>query len=225
MDQRGAGKSRPPAELRENTSQNLVADIEALRKHLGIDKWLVFGGSWGSTLSLLYAEAHPERVKALILRGIFTLRRKELVWTYQEGASNVFPDHFEEFVSVIPEVERHDMISAYHRRLTGNDKKEQLKCAKAWSRWELATSRLHIDSELLSKVDSDEWALQFARIECNYFVNGGFFESENQIFDNTDKIQNIPTTIIQGRYDIVCPMMSAWELHKVVHVIVFIFPC
>lgn len=217
MDQRGAGKSRPPAELRENTSQNLVEDIETLRKHLKIDKWVVFGGSWGSTLSLLYAEAHPERVKGLILRGIFTLRRKELLWTYQEGASNVFPDHFEDFLSVIPEVERFDMISAYYRRLTGDDKEEQLKCAKAWSRWEMATSRLHIDTELLSRVELDEWALQFARIECSYFVNGGFFSSENQIYDNADKIQNIPTTIIQGRYDMVCPVISAWDLHKVVH--------
>ncbi|CAD5117356.1 DgyrCDS6136 [Dimorphilus gyrociliatus] len=214
MDQRGAGKSKPAAELRENTPKHLISDIETLRNHLGIDKWVVFGGSWGSTLSLLYAEAHPDRVKALILRGIFTLRRKEILWLYQEGASFVYPDHYEEYISVIPEVERHDLVSAYYRRLTGPDKEERLKCARAWSKWELATSRLFIDEELLSKVDNDEWALQFARIECTYFVKGGFFDTENQIFDNAYKIKHIPTTIVQGRYDMVCPMISAWELHK-----------
>jgi proline iminopeptidase len=214
LDQRGAGNSKPSAELRENTTWDLVADIEKLRKHLSIDKWVVFGGSWGSTLSLVYAETHPSQVKALILRGIFTLRRKELIWYYQDGASRIFPDTWEKFIEPIPEVERHDLMSAYHRRLTGSDRALQMKCAQRWSAWEMATSRLYVDPELIKRADADEWAVQFARIESHYFVHGGFLKSETQILDDVPKIRHIPCTIVQGRYDLVCPADTAWELHK-----------
>lgn len=214
IDQRGAGKSKPAAELKENTTWDLVADIEKLREHLHIDKWVVFGGSWGSTLSLVYAETHPTRVKALVLRGIFMLRRRELMWYYQDGANHIFPDSFEFFEEPIPLVERHDMMSAYHRRLTGDDSEVQLKCAQRWSAWEMATSRLIVDPELLKRVEADAWALQFARIEVHYFVNGGFLRSDSQILDDLPKIKHIPCTVVQGRYDVVCPAESAWHLHK-----------
>lgn len=214
MDQRGAGKSTPPAELKENTTWHLVSDIEKLRNHLGIDKWVVFGGSWGSALSLAYAETHPQRVKALILRGIFTLRRGELIWFYQEGASFIFPDAWEEYLKPIPEVERYDLTNAYYRRLTSEDEEVRVEAAKAWSIWELTTSRLFVDPEYIKRAETDIWAQQFARIECHYFVHGGFFESDDQLLRNVDKIRHIPTTIVQGRYDLVCPMDTAWELHK-----------
>lgn len=215
MDQRGAGKSTPAAELRENTTWHLVADIEKLRNHLGIDKWVVFGGSWGSTLSLAYAETHPDRVKALVLRGIFTLRRRELIWFYQDGASIIFPDAWEGYLKPIPEVERFDLISAYYRKLTSDDETIRTEAAKAWSKWEMTTSRLFVDPEYILRAEADTWALQFARIECHYFVHGGFMEFDGQLLKNVDKIRHIPTTIVQGRYDLVCPMDTAWELHKV----------
>lgn len=217
FDQRGAGKSTPHACLEENTTWHLVADMEKLREHLSIEKWMVFGGSWGSTLSLSYAETHPERCTALVLRGIFMLRRKELLWFYQEGASFIFPDFWEEFVAPIPEVERGDLISAYHRRLSDLNNKnpeEQLACARAWSKWETATSRLYVDPEYIAATDSDEFCLAFARIESHYFVNAGFFKTETQLLDNAEKIRHIPTTIVQGRYDVVCPAYSAWDLHR-----------
>ncbi|KAL5007246.1 hypothetical protein ScPMuIL_016052 [Solemya velum] len=214
FDQRGAGKSTPPAELKDNTTWDLVEDIERLRKHLGIDRWVVFGGSWGSTLSLAYSETHPDRVKALVLRGIFTLRRKELIWFYQEGASMIFPDAWEEYSQFIPEVERGDLMSAYYRRLTSDDEQTRVAAAKVWSKWEMSTSRLHVDHSLVNKAADDLWAQQFARIECHFFVNGGFLKAENHLIQNADKIRHIPTTIIQGRYDAVCPMETAWLLHK-----------
>ncbi|XP_013389526.1 uncharacterized protein LOC106158181 [Lingula anatina] len=214
FDQRGAGKSTPPAELKDNTTWALVDDIEALRKHLNIDQWVVFGGSWGSTLSLTYAETHPDRVKALVLRGIFTLRRKELIWFYQEGASFIYPDEFEKYLEPIPEVERADLMSAYYRRLTGPSEEERLRCAKAWSRWEMATSRLYQDPAMLKREENAQWALQFARIESHFFVHGGFFNTDGQVLSDIDKIRHIPCTIVQGRYDLVCPMQTAWELHK-----------
>lgn len=214
MDQRGAGESKPAAELKDNTTWHLVADIEKLREHLKIDKWVVFGGSWGSTLSLAYAETHPDRVKALVLRGIFTLRRSELVWYYQKGASHIFPDVWDKYLEPIPEVERHDLMSAYYRRLTGDDEKEKLLCAQRWSNWEMATSRLIQDKDLLKRAEMDTWALQFARIECHFFVHGGWFKSNSQLLDDVSKIKHIPCTIVQGRYDVVCPMDTAWELHK-----------
>jgi proline iminopeptidase len=214
LDQRGAGRSRPSAELKENTTWHLIADLERLRCHLGIDNWVVFGGSWGSTLALIYAEQHPDRVKALILRGIFTLRRRELEWYYQDGANRIFPDAWEKFIEPIPLVERHDLMSAYHRRLTGHDESIQLMCAQRWSAWEMSTSRLLVDHELLKRAETDSWALQFAKIEAHYFVNGGFFRNDMHIFEDIEKIQHIPATIIQGRYDIVCPAETAWHLHK-----------
>ncbi|KAI9104957.1 proline iminopeptidase [Phlyctochytrium arcticum] len=216
MDQRGSGKSLPHACLEENTTWDLVSDIETLRKHLKIDKWVVFGGSWGSTLSLSYAITHPASVKALILRGIFLLRDSELKWFYQDGASHLFPDMWDGYLAPIPESERNDLMTAYYRRLTGDDEQERIKCAKAWSTWECATSRLYIDPVGVAKASQDEWSLAFARIECHYFVNKGFFKSDGWILnkENIDKIRHIPTYIAQGRYDVVCPARTAWDLKK-----------
>ena len=214
FDQRGCGKSTPHAELRENTTWDLVSDIEKLREHLGIDKWVVFGGSWGSTLSLAYSETHPERCTGLILRGIFMLRQKELHWFYQEGASNIFPDAWEEYLKPIPAEERSDLLNAYYRRLTSEDKKVRLEAAKSWSIWEASTSKLFLDKSLMNSFGDSAFADAFARIECHYFVNKGFFEREDQLLLNVDKIRHIPAVIVQGRYDVVCPMVSAWELHK-----------
>jgi proline iminopeptidase len=214
FDQRGAGASRPHAELRENTTWDLVEDIEKLRHHLKVDRWVVFGGSWGSTLALAYAETQPDRVKALILRGIFMLRRKELLFFYQEGTSLLFPDYWEKYLEPIPPAERFDMMSAYHRRLTGPDDAEKLRCARAWTTWEMATSRLHIDKENVEKGEDPQFALAFARIECHYFVNAGFFKCDGQLLEEAPKLKGIPGVIVQGRYDVVCPAFSAWDLHK-----------
>ncbi|KAJ1534134.1 hypothetical protein HK096_004266, partial [Nowakowskiella sp. JEL0078] len=215
FDQRGAGKSTPHACLDENDTWSLVSDIEKLRLHLGIDKWVVFGGSWGSTLALVYAITHPNCVKALILRGIFTLRKSEIDWFYQQGASNLFPDFWDAYLAPIPATERHDMVAAYYKVLTGSNDAEKIRAAKAWSRWECATSRLIVDPVMIEKAESDEWAVAFARIECHYFVNHGFFESDGWLLENAHKIKNIPGVIVQGRYDVVCPAKSAWDLHKV----------
>lgn len=214
FDQRGCGQSTPHAELRENTTWDLVSDIETLRQHLGIDQWVVFGGSWGSTLALAYSQTHPESCKGLILRGIFMLRRQELQWFYQEGTSNIFPDAWEAYLQPIPPEERHDLINAYHRRLTSNDPNIQLKAAKAWSVWEATTSKLLPDPELQEKCGEDTFATAFARIECHYFVNKGFLETEDQLLRGCDRIQHLPIVIVQGRYDVVCPVISAWELHQ-----------
>ncbi|EGD83449.1 proline iminopeptidase [Salpingoeca rosetta] len=214
FDQRGAGRSKPHACLEDNTTWHLVADIEKLREHLGIDKWAVFGGSWGSTLALSYSQTHPDRVTALILRGIFTLRRKELLWFYQEGASHIMPDYWDEYLAPIPVEERGDLMSAYYKRLTGANTAEKLQCAKAWSTWECATAKLYVDPENVKRGSDPEWALAFARIECHYFVNGGFFHYDGQLISESHKIRHIPTTIVQGRYDLVCPMRTCWDLHK-----------
>jgi len=214
FDQRGAGRSKPHANLVDNTTWHLVADMEKLRVHLGIEKWLVFGGSWGSTLALAYAETYPERVTELILRGIFLLRRSELLWFYQEGASHIFPDAWESYLEPIPLVERGDLMSAYYRKLTSNNKEERLKAAKAWSIWEGATSKLIPNLAFTAEYGEDEFAEAFARIECHYFVHGGFFETDDQLLRNAHKLSKIPTVIVQGRYDLVCPMRSAWDLHK-----------
>ena len=214
FDQRGCGRSKPHAELRENTTWHLVADIEKLRIHLGVERWVVFGGSWGSTLSLAYSQTHPERCNGLILRGIFMLRSEELRWFYQEGASYIFPDAWEEYIKPIPIEERQDFIAAYYKRLTSDDPQVQLEAAKAWSVWEGSTSKLYPDNNLMARFGESEFAIAFARIECHYFINKGFFESENQLLVNVDKIRQIPGVIVQGRYDIVCPMKSAWELHR-----------
>ncbi len=214
FDQRGAGQSTPHADLRDNTTWDLVADAEKLREKLGIDKWLVFGGSWGSTLALAYAETHPDRVTELVLRGIFLLRRKELLWFYQEGASWIFPDAWEEYLRPIPEVERGDLMSAYYRRLTSADPAVRSEAARAWSIWEGTTSRLQVDANFIKRFAQDQFADAFARIEAHYFVHGGFFRTDTQLLDDAPKIAHIPTVIIQGRYDVVCPAASAWALHR-----------
>jgi proline iminopeptidase len=214
FDQRGCGKSRPHAELTDNTTWRLVADMEALRIHLGIDCWQVFGGSWGSTLALAYAEAHPSRVTEMVLRGIFMLRRKELQWFYQEGTSYLFPDAWEKYLQPIPLEERGDMITAYYRRLTSADTGIRLQAAKAWSIWEASTSYLNPDPLQVARAGEDKFAEAFARIECHYFVNRGFFDRDDQLLAEIENIRHIPATIVQGRYDVVCPMISAWELHR-----------
>lgn len=212
FDQRGCGRSTPHASLEDNTTWDLVADMEALRVHLGIERWQVFGGSWGSTLALAYAQSHPERVSELVLRGIFTLRKEELHWFYQEGASWIYPDAWEAYLAPIPTDERNDMIGAYYRRLTGNDKQTQLAAAKAWSQWEGGTVSFQPSPDRLQIFSDDDFALAFARIECHYFYNGGFFKRDDHIIANMHHIRHIPGIIIQGRYDIVTPMKTAWEL-------------
>jgi proline iminopeptidase len=216
FDQRGSGQSTPHANLEENTTWHLVEDIERLREHFGIERWLVFGGSWGSTLSLAYAETHPERVTALVLRGIFLCRPKEIDWFYQsgQGASAIFPDVWEEYLKVIPESERGDMLHAYHRRLMSEDENVRLHAAKAWSVWEGSTSKLFPDEKLISHSGEEHFALAIARIECHYFVNNAFFSTDNYLIENIHKIRYIPGVMVQGRYDVVCPSMSAWELHR-----------
>ena len=214
FDQRGSGQSTPHASIEENTTWHLVADIERLREHLSIKTWQVFGGSWGSTLALAYAETHPDRVSELVLRGIFLCRPKEIQWFYQEGASAIFPDVWEEYLKVVPESERADMVSAYHRRLTSEDYAVRLEAARAWSIWEGSTSKLFFDPSMIEKFADAEFALAFARIECHYFMNNAFFSSDNYLIENVGRIRSIPGVIVQGRYDVVCPIMSAWDLHR-----------
>ncbi len=213
FDQRGAGRSTPHADLVDNTTWDLVGDIEKLRELLGIERWQVFGGSWGSTLALAYAETHPQRVTELVLRGIFMLRRWELEWFYQEGASRLFPEAWEHYLSAIPEEERDDLISAFHRRLTSADESTRLAAAKAWSIWEGGTSYLHIDPHYTTTHGDPKFALPFARIENHYFVNKGFFEHDDQLLRDVHRIQDIPGVIVHGRYDVVCPVQSAFDLH------------
>ena len=214
FDQRGSGRSTPHADLVDNTTWHLVEDIETLRVKLGVDRWQVFGGSWGSTLALAYAETHPKRVTELVLRGIFMLRRWELEWFYQEGASRLFPEAWEHYIKAIPVTERHDLISAFHRRLTSDDDKTRLAAAKAWSVWEGATSFLHIDVDFANSHEDPQFALAFARIENHYFVNSGFFEVDDQLLRDAGNLADIPGVIVHGRYDVVCPVQNATDLHK-----------
>jgi proline iminopeptidase len=214
FDQRGCGRSTPHACLEENTTWDLVADMERLREHLGIARWQLCGGSWGSTLALAYAQTHPARVTEMILRGIFTLRRAELEWFYQEGCSWLYPDAFADYLKPIPPAERGDMIAAYHRRLTGASRAAQLEAARAWSVWEGATLSLLADPERVRKFAADDYALAFARIECHYFINKGFFESDDQLIAGAVKIRHIPGVIVHGRYDVVTPLRSAWDLKQ-----------
>ena len=215
FDQRGCGKSEPSADLEENTTWHLVEDIEKIRQHFGVEQWVLFGGSWGSTLALAYAETYPERCKGLILRGIFTLRPEEIDWFYQSGASYLFPEAWEAYLSPIPEEERNNLLAAYHRRLTHPEAQVRLEAAKAWSIWEASTSKLIPDEALVARFGEEAFAIAFARIECHYFMNGGFFERPDQLIQHADRLRSLPGVIVQGRYDVVCPMKTAWELHRV----------
>lgn len=214
MDQRGCGRSTPHAELRENTTWNLVADIERVRERYGIDKWLVFGGSWGSTLALAYAARHPERVAGLVLRGIFLLRKSEIDWFYQNGAGNVFPDAFERYLSVIPENERGDLVSAFHRRLVSTDWDVRMRAARAWARWEGETISIAGPGALPARFNEDRFVEAFARIENHYFINGGFFEHDGWLLSQVPRMRHLPCRIVHGRYDMCTPFANAWDLKK-----------
>jgi proline iminopeptidase len=214
FDQRGSGRSRPHASLEANTTWHLVADMERLRSRLGLERWLVFGGSWGSTLALAYAETHPRAVSELVLRGIFLLRQVELHWFYQSGANLLFPEQWQRFVAPIPPAERHDLLGAFHRRLLSRDPAVRLEAARAWSVWEGATSSLLANPKREDQFGAPEFALALARIEAHYFVNRGFFEHEDQLLDDAERIRGIPGVIVHGRYDVVCPIETAFELHK-----------
>jgi proline iminopeptidase len=214
FDQRGSGKSTPHAELKENSTWHLVRDMELLREHLGVSTWHVFGGSWGSTLSLVYSITHPKKVKSLCLRGIFLCRKKEIDWFYQEGASKIFPDQWDEYLKPIPKSERKNLVKAFYKRLTSTNKNVRLTAARAWSVWEGSTSRLLPDQELMHNFADSEFALAFARIECHYFTHKAFLKTDNWIIENVKKIKKIPSVIVHGRYDVVCPIENAWELHK-----------
>ncbi len=215
FDQRGCGKSTPHAELRENTTWDLVNDAEAIRTRLGIDRWHVFGGSWGSTLALSYAVTHPEKTRSLTLRGIFLIRRAEIQFFYQEGTSWIFPDYWDEYLKPIPVEERGDLVTAYYKRLTSGDDAIEADAARAWSVWEGSTSKLFPDEGLIHRTAGDAFARQLARIECHYFVNNGFFPYDGWLVDQAKaKLSKVPTAIVQGRYDVVCPAKSAWDLKK-----------
>jgi len=214
FDQRGCGKSRPNASLQDNTTWTLVEDIERLRKRLGIDKWTVFGGSWGSTLALAYAITHPERVQGLVLRGVFLLTERELRWFYQDGASMLFPDAWERFCAPIPPAERGDMIAAYHKRLTHPDRRVQAEAAAAWSQWEGDTISLRGPEARPAKFNEVDFAIAFARIECHFFANRGFFDGDGWLIKNVHRIADLPGWIVQGRFDVVTPLESAWALRK-----------
>lgn len=213
FDQRGAGQSTPHAELKNNTTQHLVADMELIREHLGIKKWMLFGGSWGSTLSLVYAQTHPDRVLGMVLRGIFLCRPEEIQWFYQQGCSKIFPDAWQDFIEPIPAEERNDMVAAYYKRLTSEDDIVRSRAAKAWSTWEGRTSTLKPNKDVVNSFGNLHTAVSLARIECHYFMNNSFLEP-NQILNNAASIKDIPAMIIQGRYDVVCPMQSAWDLYQ-----------
>ncbi|HEY8225502.1 MAG TPA: prolyl aminopeptidase [Pyrinomonadaceae bacterium] len=216
FDQRGAGRSIPHASLEDNTTWHLIEDIERLRQHFGFEQWLVFGGSWGSTLSLAYAEMHPDKARGLVLRGIFLSRPIETQWLYEDslGASAIFPDAWEEYIRVIPKTERGDIIKAYYRRLTSEDASVRMEAARAWSTWEASALKLLPDQKLIDEFSEPEKAIALARIECHYFINNCFFETDNYLLENIDRIRHIPTVIVHGRYDIVCPFRSAWDLHR-----------
>lgn len=213
FDQRGCGRSTPHASLENNTTQALVADIERIREHLGIERWVLFGGSWGSTLSLVYAETHPERVLGLILRGIFLCRPQEIHWFYQEGANRLFPDLWESFLAPIPEHERGDLLTAYYRRLTSDNELERMAAAKAWSLWEGCTATLRPSQAVIDHFANPFVALSLARIEAHYFKYDSFLRP-NQILADARRLQGLPGVIVHGRYDVICPVENAWELHK-----------
>jgi len=212
FDQRGCGRSRPHASVTDNTTWHLVADIEVIREQLDIDSWLVFGGSWGATLALIYAQTHPDRTRHLILRGVFLMTQAELDWFYGGGAGKFWPETWSRFVSLIPEGERHDVIGAYHRRLFSGDLATETKFGRSWSAWENALASIH--SSGVTGESQGDYARAFARLENHYFVNGGFLEFDGQILEHMDRIAHIPGIIVQGRYDMICPPTSAWELSR-----------
>ena len=215
MDQRGCGKSTPHSELQDNTTWGLIEDIEQVREMLGIENWVVFGGSWGSTLSIAYAVKHTERVLGLILRGVFLLTKREINWFYQSGASYLFPDSYERYIQPIPEAERGDLLSAFHKRLTGDDYKERIRAAKAWACWEGETITIHGPTSRPKRFEEDSFADAFARIECHYFINEGFFPEDGWLLNQTrEKLRGVPGIIVHGRYDVVTPLDSAWALKK-----------
>ena len=225
FDQRGCGKSIPHAELDENTTWDLVSDIEKIRTYLSINKWVVFGGSWGSTLSLSYAIKHSIHCKGLILRGIFLLRKFEIDWFYQKGCSYIYPDEWENYKSIIPKNEQSNFVKAYYKRLTSTDQKIRSKAAEKWAKWEASTSKLIPDKNSLHHFDDTKVAEAFSRIECHYFINKGFFKYDGWILDQLEVLKSIPISIVQGRYDVVCPMQSAWDLHKkMLHSKLYIIP-
>jgi len=213
FDQRGCGRSSPHACLEGNNTQALVGDMEVIRERLGIEKWVLFGGSWGSTLSLVYAEAHPERVLSLILRGIFLCRQREIDWFYQEGASRLFPDVWQDFLEPVAAEKRGDMVKAYYELLTGDNEVKRMSAAKAWSIWEGRTATLQSRKSVVNHFANPYTALSLARIECHYFIHDSFL-SENQILKEAQRLEDVPVVIVQGRYDVICPMESAWELHR-----------
>lgn len=213
FDQRGAGRSRPHAELTNNTTAHLIADIEQLRNHLKIDRWLLFGGSWGATLSLLYAQSYPQHVRALILRGIFLCREQDIEWFYQQGASKLYPDYWQDFIAPIPEGERKALVAAYYARLTGPDEVARMRAAEAWSIWEGRTSNLTTQNDVVAFFADPHHALAMARIECHYFIHKAFI-AENQIIQQANTLANIPCIIVHGRYDMVCPINQAFALQE-----------
>ncbi len=215
FDQRGCGRSKPSAELEENSTWELVHDIELIRKHLGFRSWIVFGGSWGSTLALAYSSKHPSRARGLILRGVFLCRKSEIDWLYQSGTGNLFPDYWEKYLEPIPKEEHGDLLAAYHKRLVSStNEAEREQAAIAWSKWEAAVSHLYVDQTLISSYDNAKHALEFARIENHFFVNKAFFETDDYLLEQAEKYRKIPGVIVHGRYDIVCPVKNAWDLHK-----------
>ena len=213
FDQRGCGRSTPHASLEHNTTQALIADMEQIREHLGIDKWVLFGGSWGSTLALAYAQTHPERVHALLLRGIFLCRPQDFQWFYQEGASRLFPDYWEDYLAPIPADERGDLMQAFYKRLTGQDQIAQMHAAKAWSTWEGRTATLRPNPQVVDRFSDSHRALSIARIECHYFVNNAFLDAD-QLLRDMPKIAHLPGLIVHGRYDVICPLDNAYALHQ-----------
>lgn len=215
FDQRGAGRSVPHADLTDNTTWHLVADIERIRERLGIERWLVFGGSWGSTLALAYAQTHPERVSGLVLRGIFLCREDEIRWFYQQGASRLFPDYWADFVAPVAPADRHDLLGAYHRLLTGADDIARMAAAKAWSTWEGRTATLRPSPSVVSHFGDPRVALALARIECHYFVHQAFLRPD-QLLEDAGRLAGIPSVIVHGRYDVICPLENAWELHRAI---------
>ncbi|MDG1948879.1 MAG: prolyl aminopeptidase [SAR86 cluster bacterium] len=214
FDQRGCGRSTPHGCLTNNTTWDLVSDIDKLRQELGIAKWMVFGGSWGSTLALAYSQSHPSSVSEIVIRGIFMLQQHELDWFYQEGASKLFPDEWQKFIDVIEDSKRGNLMKAYNEIFNGSDEKAKLSAAVAWSRWEASTSKLVKNDSLMDEFSNPHFALAFALIENHYFMNKGFLEHEKQLLDGIEKIRNIPAVIVQGRYDVVCPMETAYEISK-----------